>query len=470
MPTWRVLGHLHRGGPTRLVVMLGLAGFVVCTYVVVVLGGGALIGRTDSPSLPLSVLATAIVALGFAPVQAALERAATSLGSAGAPTPYDVLSRFSETVTGGYATEELPAGMSRLLAQGTGAEWAQVWLTVSDRLTLAATWPAEADADETPPHPQPGARDATGEGCRALTVRQGGQLLGVLRLQERPGLPLTPVEERLFGGLAAQAGLVLRLAGLRTELGGRHEELVARADELKASRERLIETQDAERRRLERDIHDGAQQHLVALAVNLRLAQTVAARSPERANRVLAEQADAARAAIETLSSLSRGIYPRLLSDKGLVPALRSAVATSAIRVTIDANGVGRLPTPVEAALYFCCMEAVQNATKHSGGDAVTVLLGKDRSQWRLTVTDNGTGFDQVEVRAAGAGAGLANMRDRLDAVGGTVTIESLSGEGTTITALVARAQITEPEGLEPEGLASEAPAPLLIPAAVQVA
>ena len=120
---------------------------------VVVLGGGALIGRTDSPSLPLSVLATAAVALLFAPVQAALERVATSLGHGGAATPYDVLSRFSETVTGGYATEELPARMSMLLAQGTGAQWAQVWLTVSDRLTLAATWPADADDGPDPAVP-----------------------------------------------------------------------------------------------------------------------------------------------------------------------------------------------------------------------------------------------------------------------------------------------------------------------------
>jgi signal transduction histidine kinase len=445
MGTRRVIGRLHRGGRNRLVVLVGLASFVVGVYVAVVLGGGALIGRTDSPSLPLSVLATAAVALLFAPVQAALERAATSMGHGGAATPYDVLSRFSETVTGGYATEELPARMSMLLAQGTGAEWAQVWLTVSDRLTLAATWPANADEDRTPPYPQPDAGDATGEGRRALTVRHGGQLLGVLRLQERPGLALTSVEERLFTGLAAQAGLVLRLVGLRAELEGRHEELVARADELKASRERLIETQDAERRRLERDIHDGAQQHLVALAVNLRLAQTVAARSPERAARVLAEQADAARVAIETLSSLSRGIYPRLLSDEGLVPALRSAVAASAIPVTIETDGVGRLPTPVEAALYFCCMEAVQNAAKHSGAGMVTVQLGEDQNRWHLTISDNGTGFDQAQVRAGGAGAGLVNMRDRLDAVGGTVTVGSLSGWGTTVTAVVPRTEDLEP-------------------------
>jgi signal transduction histidine kinase len=220
---------------------------------------------------------------------------------------------------------------------------------------------------------------------------------------------------------------------------------VARADELKASRERLISTQDAERRRLERDLHDGAQQHLVALTVNLRLAQTIAVRSPDRAARVLSEQAGAARVAIETLSSLSRGIYPRLLSADGLVPALLAAVATSPIPVTIDAVGVGRPPAQVEAALYFCCMEAVQNAAKHSGARSVSVRVGEDQDRWRLTIADNGAGFDQGLAGTVGTGAGLVNMRDRLDAVGGTVVVGSLSGRGTTVTAVVPRTAGLEP-------------------------
>ena len=182
------------------------------------------------------------------------------------------------------------------------------------------------------------------QGLRALAVTHGGEPLGVLRLQERPGLPLSPVEERLFTALADRAGLMLRLVGVRADLELRHGELLERADELKASRRRLIETQDAERRRLERDLHDGAQQHLVALTVNLRLAQTLSSRSPVRAAALLDLQADAATVAIETLSSLSRGIYPRLLSEQGLVAALRSAVATSAIPVTISADGMVRLP------------------------------------------------------------------------------------------------------------------------------
>jgi signal transduction histidine kinase len=443
METRRMIGRLRRGGRHRLVVLTGLAGFVVTVYVIVVLGGGAIIGRTDSPSRPLAVLATAAVALSFARVTAALERVASRIGPGGVASPYEVLSRFSESVTGGDPTGELPARMSRLLAQGTGAAWAQVWLTVSGRLTLAATWPANAGEDRTAPSVEPGGVDVLVVGRRALTVRYDGRLLGVLRLQERPGLALTAVEQRLFAGLAAQAGLVLRMVGLRAELEDRRAELAARADELQASRQRLITAQDAERRRLERDIHDGAQQHLVALTVNLRLAQQIAVRSPERAVCLLSEQADAAGVAIETLSSLSRGIYPRLLADEGLVPALRSAVGTSPVPVTIDAGGVGRLPAPVESAMYFCCMEAVQNAAKHSGARSVSVRLGASPERWLLTVEDDGAGFDQAAAGPAGTGAGLANMRDRLDAVGGTVVVGSGYGSGTTVTAVVPRKPVS---------------------------
>jgi len=432
-----VLRRLHRGGWSKLVVFLGLAGFVVWVYVVVVLGGGILIGHTDSPSVPLSVLATTVVALLFARVQAALERATIRWGL-GAATPYDVLSHFSNAVTSAYASDELPARMAMLLAQGTGAKWAQVWLNVSGRMTLAATWPTDVDADRMPPSLRAEDIVVTDEGLRDLPVRHGSQLLGVLRLQERPGLALTLVEERLFAGLAAQAGLVLKWMGLQAELDDRRAELLVRSEEITASRERLIETQDAERSRLERDLHDGAQQHLVALTVNLRLAHTIVDRSPSRAAVVLSEQAVAAQVAIETLSSLSRGIYPRQLADEGLEAALRSAVAGSAMPVTIDTHGLARLPAPVEAALYFCCMEAVQNAAKHSEARMVSVWVDEDSFGWQLTVTDDGTGFDQTHAAAA-SGAGLANMRDRLDAVGGTVEVVSLERIGTTVTAVIPR-------------------------------
>lgn len=435
MSTRSETGRLLRSVLQRVLVWVGLAVFVVGVYVVVVRGVGAIIGRTDSPSLPLSVLATATVALSFARVQTAVERCASQLLGGHATAPYDVLSRFSESMPEEESTEDLPARMARLLAEGTGARWAQVWVSVAGRLTLAAIWPADTDATETPPGLLPEARDAAGPGLRALAVTHGGEPLGVLRLQERSGLPLSSVEERLFTALADRAGLMLRLVGVRGDLELRRGELQQRADELKASRRRLIEAQDAERRRLERDLHDGAQQHLVALTVNLRLAQTLSSRSPVRAAALLGLQADAATVAIETLSSLSRGIYPRLLSEQGLEPALRSVVATSAIPVTIIADGLARLPAAVEAALYFCCMEAVQNAAKHSDASTLVVRLSNHLGKSQLVVTDDGEGFDTASGQSTGAG--LANMRDRLDAVGGTVSVTSLAGIGTTVTALV---------------------------------
>jgi len=431
----RGTGRLHSRVLHRVLVWIGMAAFVAGVYVVVVRGGGAVLGRTDSPSIVLSVLATATVALSFARVQAGVERWASRLLGDRSAVPYDVLNRFSEGMHEEESTEDLPARMARLLAEGTGAQWAQVWLSVSDRLTLAATWPADADATMTPPALLPEARDAAGSGLRALPVTHGGEPLGVLRLQERPGLLLAPIEERLFSALADRAGLMLRHLGVRADLALRRGELVERADELTASRRRLIETQDAERRRLERDLHDGAQQHLVALTVNLRLAQTLSSSSPVRAATLLGLQADAATVAIETLSSLSRGIYPSVLSEQGLVAALRTAVATSAIPVTIAADGMVRLPSTVEAALYFCCMEAVQNAAKHSGAHALVVRISDDAGTSRLVVTDDGDGFSHSSDQSAGAG--LANMRDRLDAVGGVLTVTSLQGTGTTVTALV---------------------------------
>ena len=411
-------------------VLAGLTVFVVLVYVVIVLGGGLLIGRTASPSVPLSVLATAVVALAFEPVQARFEAFASRAMHGGHRSPYDVLSRFSETVAGSYPAEDLPSRMAKVLAEGTGAEWSQVWLVVGDRPRLAATWPPEATRERAAGDPV----DGEVAGRRSREVRHGGEVLGVLVVQERDHGPLTTVEERLFEGLARQAGPVLRGARLRAQLELRRAELSARADELRGSRERLVDLQDAERRLLERDIHDGAQQHLVALAVNLRLAQTLAQRSPDRADAILAGQEHAAADAVDTLVHLSRGIYPRLLADRGLAPALRQAVINSPVRVEVIPHGVGRLSPTVEAAAYFCCLEAVQNAAKHSGAALIRVELKDEAGSLECVVADDGAGFD---ARTRTAGTGLKNMRDRAEAVAGTLTIQSTPGDGTRVVALL---------------------------------
>lgn len=401
-----------------LLVLGGLTLFVALTYVVIVLGGGALVGHTSSPHLGLSVLATAVVALGFDPVQTRLESLAARVVHGGQPSPYDVLRRFSETLAGSHAAEEVPARMARVLANGTGGEWAQVWIVVGDRPILAAIWPPDARPDEDQP------------GRRSLPVRHGDDLLGVLVVQERPRVPLTSVEERLFAGLASQAGLVLRGVRLRAELELRLEELSTRARELRASRQRVVDAQDAARRRLERDIHDGAQQHLVALAVNLSLAGTLAGRAPDRADDLLAAQEAAAEETVATLVRLSRGIYPPLLEAHGPGAALRAAVEHAGVRVLVDDADAGRHPPNVEAAAYFCCLEAVQNATKHAGPATIRVTLRSGPGGFGFTVEDDGVGYDPA---GTPAGAGLANMRDRVESLGGTLTAESRPGGGTRV-------------------------------------
>jgi signal transduction histidine kinase len=414
-----------------LLVLSGLVVFVVLVYVVIVLGGGALVGHTSSPDVALSVLATAVVALAFGPVQSRLEVLASRAAHGGRQSPYEVLSRFSPALTGSYTNGELPARIAEVLAAGTGADAAQVWLMVDDQLRLAATWPNTVDGS-------PGADGLPRR--RELPVRQAGQLLGVLAVQVHEGVPLTPVEERLFAGLANQAGLVLRGARLRAELVHRFDELSTLAAELRASRQRLVDVQDAERRRLERDIHDGAQQHLVALAVNLRLAHTLAERSPERADRLVAQQCKAASVTIDTITGLSRGIYPGLLADEGIAAALRTAISASHVPIELSVADVSRYSAGVEAAAYFCALEAVQNAAKHSSAQAIRVQVRDTGGVLEVSVEDDGSGFD---VGTAVAGAGLANMRDRVESIGGTLTIRTSPGRGTRVSARLPN----QPEG-----------------------
>jgi signal transduction histidine kinase len=403
-----------------------LAAFITAVYVGIAVGVGSLIGSGGQPNLVLSIIATAIVAVAFQPVRERLQKVANRLVYGKRATPYEVLSQFSERVAETYAADEALPRMARVLAEGTGAECSQVWLRSGDAIHPAASWP---ETDGASPAREPvlvrGQLMPDLGGQEAVPVRHHGELLGALTITKRQGESLTPIEAKLMDDLAHQAGLVLKNVGLT-------KDLQARLEDLRASRQRLVAAQDDERRRLERNLHDGAQQHLVALKVKLGLVEMLISRDPQKAAATIGELKHDADEALETLRDLARGIYPPLLADKGLVAALRSQAGKATLPVHVDADGVGRYQQDVEAALYFCTLEALQNVQKYAAASAVQVSLREDGEQLLVEVVDDGRGFD---VAAMKRGSGLSNMEDRLDALGGSLEIESSPGKGTRIRA-----------------------------------
>ncbi len=228
-------------------------------------------------------------------------------------------------------------------------------------------------------------------------------------------------------------------AALRTS----EAQLAEHAAQLAASRTRLITAADEERRRLERDLHDGAQQHLASLAVIIQLARTA---EHDRYQPLLTEAFSLLETAIAEIRRLAHGIYPPLLVSGGLAQAVPAVAARSALPVRLNLQSLGRYTTSIEAALYFCCSEALQNATKHGGpGTTVTITAHADDRTLSLAISDTGRGFDPVTT-----GTGLTNMTDRLSAIGGQLVIDTAPGRGTRITAVVATPK--EPGSSEPPG------------------
>jgi signal transduction histidine kinase len=259
---------------------------------------------------------------------------------------------------------------------------------------------------------------------RAAAVRHAGELLGALTIEKPPGEPLTRTEADLVDDLASQAGLALRNVRLTAELQ-------ASLEDLRASRRRLVEAQDEERRKIERNLHDGAQQQLVALAVKGRLARQLASRNPAKAEVMLEQIEGETQQALEDLRNLARGIYPPLLADKGLAAALEAQARRAVVPTIIEADGVGRYPRDVEAAIYFCVLEALQNVAKYADATSCTVRLTDGDRRLTFLVQDDGRGFDASQ---NSYGTGVRGMIDRLDAIGGRLDVESAPGRGTRLS------------------------------------
>jgi signal transduction histidine kinase len=319
--------------------------------------------------------------------------------------PYAVLTEFSGRVGETYASEDVLPRMARLLAEGTRASRARVLLMVGSELSEGARWPTEA---------------SVGGDEHVVPVVDRGEELGALAITMPASDPMNPTKDKLVRDLASQAGLVLRNARL--------------IEELRASRRRLVTAQDGERRRLERNIHDGAQQQLVALSVKLRLADGMVEHDPARTHELLGQLQTETTEALEDLRDLARGIYPPLLADKGLSTAIEAQARKSRLDVELVSNGIGRYDQDIEAAVYFCCLEALQNVAKYSGANRASVAFEQQDGRLSFRVSDDGMGFDPSRVAA---GLGLQGMADRIEAIGGTFAVSSTPGEGTTVTGTI---------------------------------
>jgi signal transduction histidine kinase len=283
------------------------------------------------------------------------------------------------------------------------------------------TWPSGSAPPAAVPLPDDGGLPAL-DATRAIAVRHGEALLGAITLEKPRNEPVSAAEDKLLTHLASQAGLVLRNVRLTAELQ-------ATIDDLRASRRRLVRAQDEERHRIERNLHDGAQQQLVALTVQLTLLEG-AAEDPAEVRQITGELRGGVRAALDDLRALARGIYPPLLADQGLGPAVQAQAGRAPLPVLVEADGIGRYPRDAEAAVYFCICEALQNVAKYARASQATIALSCPDGQLEFRVADDGAGFDAARTRH---GTGLQGMADRLAAVGGTFRVRSAPGLGTTV-------------------------------------
>jgi signal transduction histidine kinase len=407
----------------KSVVLVVLVGFITAVYAVIVVGLGSLLPVGDG-NLGLAIVATALVAVVFEPVRLRVQHWANRLVYGRRASPYETLAAMTEKIGDSVDPGDALGEAARLLAEGTGAAQAVVWVARDGVLTARAT--AGDDSGDPEPVALVGGELPVLVGVALVEpVRHEGKLVGALSLAKRPGEGVNSTDRRLVTELAGQAALLLANTRLRSRLG---ERLV----ELRISRQRMITAQDRARHALERDLHDGAQQELVALKVKLGLARTIATREGVPAvAQELDDTAQIADRAVDTLRDVARGIYPPLLESEGLAAALSAQARRAGLSVTVLDRAQIRYPRELEATAYFCALEALRNAVKHADATHAHVELNGTQSDLVVTVTDDGNGFDPDTITH---GDGLTHMADRVDATGGTLSIDSTPNHGTTIT------------------------------------
>jgi signal transduction histidine kinase len=391
-----------------------LAALIATVYALLVVGVGSMVGGDSD--VVLAVAATALVAVAFQPVRLWVQQLAKRFVYGERADPYDVLAELAHRMSQAPSQDTVLEEMARLVAHGTGARRTDLWLVVGHQLRRVSSWPSSRDpsflrfdGESLPEFP---------DTSHTVEIRKPDVLLGALALTLPPGQDLTPTEKRLVADLAAQAGLVfdnLRLV-----------------EELRASRQRIVTAQDTERRRLERDIHDGVQQGLLTLALTLRTeAATLENRGEGEASQRLHAAADEAREVLHEVRHIARGIHPAIVTEGGLAAALESLADRTPVPTLVRASNLDDLELHVEVTVYYVAAEGLANATKHASAARIDVSAERSDGTVRVDIVDDGVGGADT------SGHGLTGLSDRIAALGGTLNVESVPGEGTRLRAVI---------------------------------
>ena len=435
------------------ITLAGLAAMVAACYLLIVLGLGREPTGDEQTLLGLSMLAAAVAALLWLPVRERLTDVATQRVYGERHAPEEVLRTFGSRLTRALPLDELLLQLAESLKKTMLLSVAEVWTRGTGSLERAVSVPEcgpghlVVGTEEESVIARAGVSGAAwariwlpailageeDELVRISPITNSGELLGMIVVRRPEGaLQFSEADDQALTELARQVGLALHNVKLDSALQESLDEVRRQADELRASRARIVEAGDAQRRSIERDLHDGAQQHLVALAVNVNLARQLADTDPDTAKEILEQIGHELQDAVQELRNLAHGIYPPLLMDRGLQEALSAAAGRAALPTALVADGIGRYSAAIEAAVYFCCLEALQNAAKHAGeGAEATVTVHEEEGALLFVVSDDGAGFDLAS--GAQGGHGFVNMSDRVGAIGGSIVVESAPGQGTRI-------------------------------------
>ena len=395
-------------------------------------GGGYCVVRSttsllvEDGALAPVVLATVLAAVTLRPAYVRAERWTDQLLFGTRPTPYSVLAGV--TALSRVTATDAPnlARVAEAVGRGLGAATCRLTVTRPGLRDRSYTW---AEGKEHGP-----------DELVEVAVRHGTEVIGALAVDYAAVAGLQEQRRHLLEDVADSLGAVLQASRYGIELERQLRAALAHASEIAASRRAVVAEMDGERRRIERDLHDGAQHHLVSLRLTLGLVEhQLATAQFDKARERLEQVADQIDMAESVLAETATGVSSPLLAEVGLLRALEKELAGGQPPVEVDAsavNGNGRFPHDVESAVYFCCLEAVNNARKHAEGATIAVRLSTEGSRLRFRVQDDGPGWDQSRVTES-SGRGLRNVATRISAVGGRIEVRSASGEGTTVEGFV---------------------------------